>query len=73
MKPAANSLPLLSPNTTGQTFTYDLPKDEPDLNTESWDPDYSYTLPEGTGLHVKLPADNSVVMAQQIGKQMTVL
>ncbi|XP_036936593.1 circularly permutated Ras protein 1-like [Acanthopagrus latus] len=66
MKPAANSLPLLSPNTTGQTFTYDLPKDEPDLNTESWDPDYSYTLPEGTGLHVKLPADNSVVTAQQI-------
>ncbi|XP_030255232.1 circularly permutated Ras protein 1-like [Sparus aurata] len=66
MKPAANSLPLLSPNATGQTFTYDLPKDEPDLNTQSWDPNYSYTLPEGTGVQVKLPAGNSGVTAQTI-------
>lgn len=70
MKPAANSLPLLSPNATGQTFTYDLPKDEPDLNTQSWDPNYSYTLPEGTGVQVKLPAGNSGVTAQTIGKWM---
>ncbi|XP_019117218.2 circularly permutated Ras protein 1 isoform X2 [Larimichthys crocea] len=64
MKPAANSQPVSSLNTTSQTFVYDLPKSEPDLNMQPWDPNYSYTEPEGTGLPVKLPADtNSVTLA----------
>ncbi|TKS89969.1 hypothetical protein D9C73_024099 [Collichthys lucidus] len=50
MKPAANSQPVSSLNTTSQTFVYDLPKSEPDLNMQPWDPNYSYTEPEGTGL-----------------------
>ncbi|XP_076616381.1 circularly permutated Ras protein 1-like isoform X1 [Chaetodon auriga] len=66
MRPAANSQPLPSPNTNTQTFTYDLPKDEPDLNLQPWDPDYSYTTPEGTGVQVKLPADASRVPAQTL-------
>ncbi|XP_070783310.1 circularly permutated Ras protein 1-like isoform X2 [Enoplosus armatus] len=60
MRPAANSQPLPSPNTNSQTFTYDLPKSEPDLNAQPWDPNYSYTTPEGTGVQVKLPAESSV-------------
>ncbi|XP_044035573.1 circularly permutated Ras protein 1-like isoform X2 [Siniperca chuatsi] len=68
MRPAANSQspcqPLPSPNTNSQTFTYDLPKSEPDLNAQPWDPNYSYTTPEGTGVQLKLPADTSSVSAQ---------
>ncbi|XP_068160850.1 circularly permutated Ras protein 1-like [Antennarius striatus] len=59
MKPAA-AQPVPSPNTNSQKFTYDLPKSEPDLN-EPWDPNYSYTLPEGTGAQQKPPADTSSV------------
>ncbi|XP_073346288.1 circularly permutated Ras protein 1-like [Pagrus major] len=58
--------PHMRPAANGQTFTYDLPKDEPDLNTQPGDPNYSYTAPEGTGVQVKLPADNSGVTAQTI-------
>lgn len=68
MKPAANSQPVSSLNTTSQTFVYDLPKSEPDLNMQPWDPNYSYTEPEGTGLPVKLPADTNSVT---LGKRMT--
>ncbi|XP_028423636.1 circularly permutated Ras protein 1-like isoform X2 [Perca flavescens] len=70
MRPATRSQslpysqPLPSSNTNSQTFTYDLPKDEPDLNAHPWDPNYSYTTPEGTGCKVKLPADTSSVSAQ---------
>ncbi|XP_032357698.1 circularly permutated Ras protein 1 isoform X1 [Etheostoma spectabile] len=58
------SQPLHSSNTNSQTCTYDLPKDECDLNAHPWDPNYSYTTPEGTGCEVKLPADTSSVSAQ---------
>ncbi|XP_070707900.1 circularly permutated Ras protein 1-like isoform X2 [Pempheris klunzingeri] len=64
MRPAANSQPPSSSNTNSQTFTYDLPKSEPDLNEPPWDPNYSYTTPEGTGGQVKLPADANTVSAQ---------
>ncbi|XP_029312478.1 circularly permutated Ras protein 1-like [Cottoperca gobio] len=70
MRPAANgqsspySQPLRSSNTISQTFTYDLPKDEPDLNASPWDPNYSYTAPEGTGVEWKPPADTTSVPAQ---------
>ncbi|XP_037611239.1 circularly permutated Ras protein 1-like isoform X1 [Sebastes umbrosus] len=70
MKPAANiqsppySEPLLSSNANSQMFTYDLPKNEPDLNARPWDPNYLYIAPEGTGNGVKLPADTSRVSAQ---------
>lgn len=81
MRPAANtqtppySQPLPSHNTNNQVFTYDLPKDEPDLNAHPWDPnstDYSYSIPEGTGGEVNLPADTSVP-GQTLGKQTTVV
>ncbi|XP_042363995.1 circularly permutated Ras protein 1-like isoform X2 [Plectropomus leopardus] len=70
MKPAANSKyppysePLSSSSTNSQKFTYDIPKDEPDLNACPWDPNYSYTAPEGTGGEVKLPADTSNASSQ---------
>ncbi|XP_041819406.1 circularly permutated Ras protein 1-like isoform X1 [Chelmon rostratus] len=64
MRPAASSQPLSSLSANTQTFTYDLPEDEPDLNMQLWHPDYSYTTPEGTGVQVKLPADTSSVSAQ---------
>ncbi|XP_022046587.2 circularly permutated Ras protein 1-like [Acanthochromis polyacanthus] len=47
----------LAHNTNRQTFTYDLPKDEVDLNAEAYNPNYSYNIPEGTGGEVKLPVD----------------
>ncbi|CAJ1080836.1 circularly permutated Ras protein 1-like [Xyrichtys novacula] len=61
MRPPANSQsspycePLISSNTNNQMFTYDLPVSEPDLNAQPWDPNYSYTTPEGTGIPLKLP------------------
>ncbi|KAM6964183.1 circularly permutated Ras protein 1-like isoform 2-T2 [Tautogolabrus adspersus] len=70
MRPAANSQfppysqPLPSSNTNSQTFTYDLPEGEPDLNAQPWDPNYSYTTPEGTGVPVKLPTENSSILPQ---------
>lgn len=66
MRPSANrqspsdSKPLPSPNINSQTFTYDTAEKEPDLNTQPWDPNYSYTTPEGTGAPVNLPADTCV-------------
>ncbi|XP_008301089.1 circularly permutated Ras protein 1-like isoform X2 [Stegastes partitus] len=63
MRPSGNSQfhshnqPLTSHNTNSQTFTYDLPKDELDLNAKLHDPNYSYNTPEGTQGEVKLPAD----------------
>lgn len=74
MKPAANrqsppySQPLPSSNTNNQIFTYDLPKDQPDLNAQPWDPNYSYSIPEGTGGEVNLPAVTSSVPGQTSGK-----
>lgn len=62
MRPAGNSQPPshnqpLAHNTISQMFTYDLPKDEVDLNAKAYDPNYSYNIPEGTGGEVKLPTD----------------
>ncbi|KAI3365620.1 hypothetical protein L3Q82_010706, partial [Scortum barcoo] len=61
MRPGGNSPPYSQPfnssNTNSQTFTYDLPKSEPDLTVDPRDLDYSYSTPEGTGTQVKLPAD----------------
>ncbi|XP_060951436.1 circularly permutated Ras protein 1-like [Limanda limanda] len=50
MKPADNSQspPDSQPLNSNQTFVYDLPIKELDLNTQPWDPDYSYSIPEGT-------------------------
>lgn len=64
MRPAENSQPLPSPDTNSQIFTYDLPKREPDFNQEPWDPDYSYSIPETTGVQVQLPADAPSVPPQ---------
>ncbi|XP_034426464.1 circularly permutated Ras protein 1-like isoform X3 [Hippoglossus hippoglossus] len=63
MKPADNSQspPDSQPLNSTQSFVYDLPNKEPDLNTQPWDPDYSYSTPEGTGGEVKLPDDTSTV------------
>ncbi|KAM4624267.1 circularly permutated Ras protein 1-like isoform 1-T2 [Polymixia lowei] len=65
MKPAAKiqsppySKPLLSPNNNNdnsQTLNYDLPKEEPDLGlVHPSDPNYSYSIPEGSGGEVKPP------------------
>ncbi|KAM9837689.1 circularly permutated Ras protein 1 [Aulostomus maculatus] len=58
MRPAASHLstphnqPVSSPNT--QTLTYDLPKNEPDLDEHPWDPNYSYNIPEGSGGEVNV-------------------
>ncbi|XP_059180809.1 circularly permutated Ras protein 1-like isoform X2 [Centropristis striata] len=70
MRPAASSQsppysqPLLCSSSDSHMFTYDLPKNEPDLEARPWDPSYSYTAPEGTGGEVKLPADSSSVSSQ---------
>ncbi|XP_019938339.2 circularly permutated Ras protein 1-like isoform X1 [Paralichthys olivaceus] len=63
MKPAANSQspPGSQPLNSTQILAYDLPNTEPHLNTQPWDPNYSYSTPEGTGGEVKLPADTSNV------------
>ncbi|XP_034716753.1 circularly permutated Ras protein 1-like isoform X2 [Etheostoma cragini] len=61
--PETYSQPFRSSNTNSQTCTYDLPKDECDLNAHPWDPNYSYNITEGTGCEVKLPADTSSVSA----------
>ncbi|XP_035796852.2 circularly permutated Ras protein 1-like isoform X2 [Amphiprion ocellaris] len=62
MRPAGNSQSpshnqALTHNTISQMFTYDLPKDEVDLNAKAYDPNYSYNTPEGNGGQVNLPAD----------------
>ncbi|XP_056222360.1 circularly permutated Ras protein 1-like isoform X3 [Seriola aureovittata] len=66
MRPAASSQssPHSKPLDNSQTFTYDLPNNEPDLNAHRWDPNYSYSTPEGTGGEVKLPAITSNVPGQ---------
>ncbi|GLD57522.1 circularly permutated Ras protein 1-like protein [Lates japonicus] len=66
MRPAASSQsdPYSQPLNSSQTLTYDLPKSEPDLNAHPWDPNYSYSTPEGTGGEVKLPADSNNVLGQ---------
>ncbi|XP_039991541.1 circularly permutated Ras protein 1-like [Xiphias gladius] len=65
MRPAANSHSFsYSQPLDCQTFTYDLPKNEPDLDAHSWDPHYSYSTPEGNGGLVKLPTDASNVPGQ---------
>ncbi|XP_047183833.1 circularly permutated Ras protein 1 isoform X2 [Scophthalmus maximus] len=66
MKPAANSQspPYSQPFNNSQTFTYDLPNNEPDLNAHPWDPNYSYSTPEGSGGEVKLLADTRNVPGQ---------
>ncbi|KAM3592223.1 uncharacterized protein V6R79_014993 [Siganus canaliculatus] len=63
IKPAANSHPLPSSNANTQESTYDQPRSEPDSNIDPYDPNYSYTVPEGTGLPVKLPAGSSSTSA----------
>lgn len=68
MRPSANSQPLPSPNNNSQTFTYDLPKSEPDSNEQPWDPNYSYKTPEGTGVQMKLPAETRSMTAQTTGE-----
>ncbi|XP_071393186.1 circularly permutated Ras protein 1-like isoform X2 [Centroberyx affinis] len=69
MRPAAKSppysQPLPSSDTNSQTFNYDLPKEEPDMNTDPWDPNYSYSIPEGSGGEVKLPVDTSNSVSTQ--------
>ncbi|XP_041671942.1 circularly permutated Ras protein 1-like isoform X2 [Cheilinus undulatus] len=70
MRPPANSQsppysePFNSSITNNQTFSYDLPEAEPDLNAQPWDPDYSYTAPEGTGAPVRLLTENSNISPQ---------
>uniref|UniRef100_UPI003AACD8FA circularly permutated Ras protein 1-like isoform X2 n=1 Tax=Centroberyx gerrardi TaxID=166262 RepID=UPI003AACD8FA len=69
MRPAAKSppysQPLPSSDTNSQTFNYDLPKEEPDMNADPWDPNYSYNIPEGSGGEVKLPVDTSDSVSTQ--------
>ncbi|XP_062269648.1 circularly permutated Ras protein 1-like isoform X1 [Platichthys flesus] len=63
MKPADNSQspPISQPLNSNQTFVYDLPIKEPYLHTQPWDPNYSYSIPEGTGGEVKLPENTTTV------------
>ncbi|XP_028263888.1 circularly permutated Ras protein 1-like isoform X2 [Parambassis ranga] len=61
---SSHKQPLPLPDTNSENFTYDLPKDEPDLNQHPWDPNYSYSTPEGTGGEVKLPTVTGAVPAQ---------
>ena len=75
MKPSSTrhsppySQPFDSFSTNSQAFTYDLPKDEPDSNSSLWDPNYSYTTPEGTGGEVKPPTDTNNGSTKALGKQ----
>ncbi|CAB1312318.1 unnamed protein product [Coregonus sp. 'balchen'] len=46
--------PSLLPSNS-QRLTYDLPKEEPDIGSYPWDPDYSYNIPEGSGEEIKHP------------------
>lgn len=73
MKPAANSQspPYSQPFNNSQTFTYDLPNNEPDLNAHPWDPNYSYSTPEGSGGEVKLLADTRNVPGQTPGERIS--
>ncbi|XP_068610799.1 circularly permutated Ras protein 1-like [Brachionichthys hirsutus] len=65
MRPAAaQTSPSASTDSQKLTGTHDLPKSEPDWNLQPWDPDYSYTLPEGTGAQQKPPADTSSVLVK---------
>ncbi|XP_063337927.1 circularly permutated Ras protein 1-like [Pelmatolapia mariae] len=48
-----------------QELDYDVPKTEPDLNAQPWDPNYSNSVPEGTGGEVNLPADSGIVSSQE--------
>lgn len=72
MRPAAapQSSPYSEPLDC-QTISYDLPKNEPDLKAQPWDPNYSYSAPEGSGVEVKLSADPSRVLAQTPGEETT--
>ncbi|KAG7492115.1 hypothetical protein MATL_G00010870 [Megalops atlanticus] len=36
-------------------LTYDLPREEPEIEEHPFDPDYSYSIPEGTGLELRHP------------------
>lgn len=61
---SSHKQPLPLPDTNSENFTYDLPKDEPDLSQHPWDPNYSYSTPEGTGGEVNLPTVTGAVPAQ---------
>ncbi|XP_003438642.2 circularly permutated Ras protein 1 isoform X2 [Oreochromis niloticus] len=58
--------PLICPQSSiiNQELAYDVPKTEPDLNAQPRDPNYSYSVPEGTGGEVNLPADSGIVSSQ---------
>ncbi|XP_047465520.1 circularly permutated Ras protein 1-like isoform X2 [Mugil cephalus] len=60
-QPPPVNQPLTSPSS--QIFTYDLPKEDPDLNAHPWDLNYSYNTPEGSGDEVKLQPDSGIVPA----------
>lgn len=47
-----------------QELAYGVPKTEPDLNAQPQDPNYSNSVPEGTGGKVNLPADSGIVSSQ---------
>ncbi|KAM3859569.1 uncharacterized protein ACN63O_016103 [Diretmus argenteus] len=68
MRAAANSQspPYSQPLPYSNIFNYDLPKEEPDINVHPWDPNYSYSIPEGSGGEVKRPnATSNSVPAQK--------
>lgn len=50
--------PSLLPSNS-QRLTYDIPKEEPDIGSYPWDPDYSYNIPEGSGEEMKHPNTTS--------------
>ncbi|XP_029384153.1 circularly permutated Ras protein 1-like isoform X3 [Echeneis naucrates] len=66
MRPAvcSQATPYSQPFDSRQTFTYEQPNHEPDLNAHHWDPNYSYSLPEGTGVEVKPTANTHNMTAQ---------
>ncbi|KAM9425065.1 circularly permutated Ras protein 1-like isoform 2-T2 [Pholidichthys leucotaenia] len=69
MRPKANSQtsyycePHPPQHTTSQMFTHDLPKEEPNLNVQPLDPNYSYTIPESAEREVNLPAEPSIPLS----------
>lgn len=68
MRPSAGSQPLPSPNKNSHTFAYDLPESEPDFTDQPWEPNYSYNVPEGTGVQMRLPVEPHSMTAQSSGE-----
>ncbi|XP_064178215.1 circularly permutated Ras protein 1-like isoform X1 [Anguilla rostrata] len=58
--PASQALKDLNSSSQEQGLTYDLPKEEPKIEEHPLDPEYSYNIPEGSGVDLLSVANRTL-------------